>query len=120
MMQSRDGSDAIKMHGGEIPRHGVGNLKLKIRKLRGARARDPNHLWRKVERYHVPGPLSQTPRERARAATNFQRVLTVIGKVSQKDIVIVIVLRPALSVEQREAIEVCLNDGHDGTVGSRH
>ncbi len=54
--------------------------------------------------------------EPPRAATNFQRVLTVIGKVSQKDIVIVIVLRPAFSVEQREAIEVCLNGGHGSRI----
>ena len=57
MMQGRDGGDAIKMRGGEIPRHGIGNVKLKIRKLRGSRARDANHLGRKIQRNDVPGPL---------------------------------------------------------------
>ena len=72
MMQSRDGGDAIKMRGGKIPRHGIGNVKLEFRKLRGPRARDANHLGRKIERCNVPGPLCQAPSERARAATDFQ------------------------------------------------
>ena len=58
----------------------------------------------------MPGPLSQAPSESARAATDFQYVLTVIGNVPQQVIVIVIVLSPAFSVEQRETIEICLED----------
>jgi hypothetical protein len=73
---------------------------LEVFELRRSNARDANHLGRKIERDHMLRTLGQPPGKSSRAATNLQRIRAICRHVLHEKSMVMIVVRPALVVQQ--------------------
>src|SRR4051812_14150508 len=95
-MQSRNAGNTIEALGRKIHLKNIGELKLYIRKSRRAFARKTNHLRGKIERQDVVRTFSQTPSEAASAAAYLKHLMTFCGEMPEKEVVIVVVVRPTV------------------------
>src|SRR6185369_3364917 len=109
MMKCRNRTNIIEVRLREVPRHRISQLKLQILKLTRSRARHTNHLRRQIQADHSLTPPRQSPRERTRPTANLKRIVTMLGNMPQKGIVILIIRRPPFIVEKCETIEICFD-----------
>jgi len=112
MMQRGHRRDAVKMVRGKIVFTDIRQQIIDIRKLRRVRPRDANHLRRKVHCGDVLRAFCQLSRKRTRATANFQGMAAFFRNMLQKKLVVVIVVRPAFTIEYRETIKVFGDNRH--------
>src|SRR5512132_4296386 len=111
-MQSGHRRDAIKMVRGKVIFADIRQLIIDIGELFRARPGDTNHLGRKINCRDVPGAFRQLARKRTSPTANLQGMAAFFWNMLQKKLVVVVVMRPAFTVEHGQAIKIFGDDGH--------
>ena len=104
--------DAIKMVRGKIIFTDIREPIINIGELLGMPAGDANHLRRKVYRHDVLCAFGQLSRKGACAAAHLQSMAAFSWNMLQKKLVVVIVVRPAFTIEHGKTIEVFSDNRH--------